>query len=120
MRSLHAFAGGVHPLGNKNTDVLPSIHLHGFPEVELLMQQHIGPPCTCVVKPGDHVDVGTLVGRADKPMSVPIHSSISGTVKEVHYVVSANGAPVEAVRIESDFKPASEDRVIRRLYSDDP
>ena len=62
MRSLHAFAGGVHPLGNKNTDVLPSIHLHGFPEVELLMQQHIGPPCTCVVKPGDHVDVGTLVG----------------------------------------------------------
>ena len=104
LRSLHAFAGGVHPLGNKNTDVLPSIHLHGFPEVELLMQQHIGPPCTCVVRPGDHVDVGTMVGRADKPMSVPIHSSISGTVKEVHYVVSANGTPVEAVRIESDFK----------------
>ncbi|HOO60862.1 MAG TPA: electron transport complex subunit RsxC [Bacillota bacterium] len=104
MRSLHAFTGGVHPIGNKNTDVLPSIHLHGFKEVELLLKQHIGPPCTCVVKPGDKVYVGTMIGRAEHPMAVPIHSSVSGTVKEIHYVISANGTPVESVRIESDLR----------------
>lgn len=104
MKPVHAFRGGVHPKPNKNTDVLPSIRLNDFPEVEILLQQHIGPPCACVVAPGDYVYVGQLIGKAEHPMAVPIHSSVSGTVKEIHYVVSAIGAPVESVRIESDMK----------------
>lgn len=102
MKSVHVFRGGVHPKQNKNTEVLPSIRLNDFPEVEILLQQHIGPPCACVVAPGDYVFVGQLIGKAVHPMAVPIHSSVSGTVKEIHYVVSATGTPVEAVRIESD------------------
>lgn len=103
MKVVHVFRGGVHPKQNKNTDVLPSIRLNDFPEVEILLQQHIGPPCVCVVAPGDYVYVGQLIGKAEHPMSVPVHSSVSGTVKEIHYVVSATGMPIESVRIESDM-----------------
>jgi len=101
---IQAFSGGVHPKGNKNTHDFPSIRLDDFSSVEILLQQHVGPPCACVVKKGDHVDVGQLLGRADHPMSVPVHASVSGEVKDVSFVISATGAPVEAVIIESDRK----------------
>jgi len=98
------FSGGVHPKGNKNTHDFPSVRLDDFPSVEVLLQQHVGPPCVCVVKKGDHVNVGQLIGRADHPMSVPVHASVSGEVTGVSYVISATGAPVEAVAILSDGK----------------
>lgn len=104
MSLFHAFFSGVHPKSNKNTDVLPSIRLGDFHEIELLLHQHIGPPCTCIVSPGDYVHVGQPVGKPEHPMAVPIHSSVSGTVKEIHYVVAPSGEPVQAVRIESDGK----------------
>lgn len=94
----------MHPKGNKNTRDFPSVRLDDFSSVEILLQQHVGPPCTCVVKKGDHVNVGQLIGQAEHPMSVPVHASVSGTVTDVHYVISATGAPVEAVTIESDGK----------------
>lgn len=99
-----AFRGGVHPRHNKNTDVLPSIRLTDFSEVDIPLHQQIGPPCTCVVSPGDYVRVGQVIARSEHPMAVPIHSSVSGTVKEIHHVVSEIGEPIEAVRIESDGK----------------
>lgn len=100
----HTFSGGVHPKGNKNTHDFPSIRLDDFASVEILLQQHVGPPCVCVVKKGDHVNVGQLIGRADHPMTVPIHSSVSGEVTDVSFVISATGAPVEAVTVVSDGK----------------
>lgn len=96
------FSGGVHPRGNKNTQDFPSVRLDDFDEVEIVLQQHIGPPCVAVVKKGDAVLVGQLIGRADHPMAVPIHSSVSGEVTDVRYVISAAGTPVEAVLIHSD------------------
>ena len=89
---------------NKNTDVLPTIRLNDIPEVEVSLHQQIGPPCQCIVAPGDYVRVGQVIARSDHPMAVPIHSSVSGTVKEIHHVVSAVGEPIEAIRIESDGK----------------
>jgi len=101
---IQAFSGGVHPKGNKNTHDFPSTRLDDFASVEILLQQHVGPPAVCIVKKGDHVNVGQKIGRADHPMSVPVHASVSGEVTCVSYVVSATGAPVEAVTIESDRK----------------
>ena len=42
-------------------------------EIVLPMQQHIGALCQPVVKKGDHVDVGSLVGHA--PLDFPLTSS---------------------------------------------
>ena len=52
-------------------------------EITLPMTQHIGAPCVPCVKKGDHVYVGTKVADSDAYVSVPIHSSVSGTVKEI-------------------------------------
>ena len=100
----HPFSGGVHPKGNKNTHDFPSVRLDDFASVEILLQQHVGPACVCIVKKGDHVNVGQLIGRADHPMSVPVHASVSGQVRDISFVISATGAPVEAVAIDSDRK----------------
>jgi electron transport complex protein RnfC len=46
--------------------------------VYIAMVQQMGAPCEAVVKVGDMVRVGQLIGRAPAFMSAPIHSSVSG------------------------------------------
>lgn len=104
MERYKRFAGGVHPKGNKNTHFNPTVRLDNFKTIRLPMSMHIGPPCTCLVKPGDTVLVGQLIGQAEQPMSVPVHSSASGVVKAVRKEVAATGRSVEVVEIESDLK----------------
>ena len=48
------------------------------------MAQHIGAPCKPLVAKGDSVKVGQIIGDTDAFVSAPIHSSVSGTVKEIH------------------------------------
>ncbi|MEA4887845.1 MAG: electron transport complex subunit RsxC [Clostridiaceae bacterium] len=96
------FSGGVHPRGNKNTHFYPTIRLDQFKTVRLPMSMHVGPPCTCIVGAGDPVLVGQIIGRADAPMAVPIHASVSGVVRSVHKEVASSGRAVEVVEIESD------------------
>ena len=66
--------------------------------VKIPLQQHIGAPAKSVVKKGDKVFVGTLLGEAGGFVSAPVHSSVSGTVKEIS-VLEGSG---ECVVIESD------------------
>ncbi len=66
--------------------------------VKIPLGQHIGAPATAVVKKGDKVYVGTLLGEATGFVSAPVHSSVSGTVKEIS-VLDGSG---ECVVIESD------------------
>ena len=71
-------------------------------KVVLPMQQHIGAPCTPVVKKGDTVMVGTLVGKAEGFVSANIYSGVSGTVAAVDTVHISNGTSVPAVVITPD------------------
>ncbi len=96
------FSGGVHPKGNKNTHFFPTVRLDDFKQIRIPMSMHIGPPCTPVVKAGDTVKVGQMIGEATGPLAVPIHSSVSGTVKSVQRVVASSGNSVEVIDIESD------------------
>lgn len=68
------------------------------------MQQHIGKICTPVVKKGDHVYAGQVVGNSDAYVSAPIHASISGTVSDIKKVRMTGGQLIDAVVIESDGK----------------
>lgn len=104
MFKLGHFSGGVHPKGNKNTHFYPTTRLDNFQSIRIPMSMHIGPPCVCTVKPGDKVMVGQVIGRADAPMAVPIHASVSGEVTSVHKEVASSGLSVEVVVIESDGK----------------
>ncbi len=94
--------GGVSVSHNKNTAEM-KIERMPIPEkVVLSMQQHIGAPCTPLVKVGDIVSVGQKIGDSDKYVSAPIHATISGKVVSVGDIKLANGIITKGVTIESD------------------
>lgn len=72
--------------------------------VSISMSQHIGAPCQPQVKKGDEVKVGQIIGDTDAFVSAPIHSSVSGTVKEISTVRSMMGGQDTVVVIETDGK----------------
>lgn len=65
-----------------------------FSRVELRMSQHIGMPALPIVKVGDVVKTGDLVGEIIKGgMGAPVHASIDGVVRQVSnefIVIEAN------------------------------
>ncbi len=95
--------GKTHVPHYKNTADMPAVRMTKLPETVLLpMAQHIGAPASPILKPGDRVYVGTLVGEAGGAVSANIHSSVSGTVKKIESYLSSQGRTCPAVRIESD------------------
>ena len=94
--------GGVSVSHNKNTAEKPVERMPVPEKVVLSMQQHIGVPCTPLVKVGDTVAVGQKIGDSDKYVSAPIHASVSGTVTAVGDIKLANGIITKGVTIESD------------------
>ena len=72
-------------------------------EVRIPLLQHIGAPAEPCVKKGDTVFVGTLIAEASAFVSAPVHSSVSGTVKDIAET-EVNGLPVKCIVIESDGK----------------
>lgn len=94
--------GGVKVDHHKNTAELEVVRIPTPEQVVIPMQMHIGAPCEPVVKVGDQVSVGQLIGDTDKFVSAPIHATVSGTVKAVGEVKMPNGILSKAVTIESD------------------
>lgn len=93
---------GVHVKHNKNTADMPPVRINTPTVVTIPMSMHIGAPAIPVVKAGESVKVGQLIGEAGGFVSAPVYSSVSGTVKKIDEVVFINGAHVSAVVIESD------------------
>ena len=86
------FRGGIHPDDGKAMSKDKPIR-EVLPKGELVypLSQHIGAPCKPLVKKGDQVKVGQLIGDTDAFVSAPIHSSVSGTVKEISTIRSVTG-----------------------------
>ncbi len=89
---------------DKPTAGMQSVQLPLPEKVRILMSQHIGAPAKPVVKKGDAVCVGTLVGEAGGFVSANIHSSVSGTVVAVEPWKLANGRICDSIVIETDGK----------------
>ena len=54
-------------------------------EVKIMLSQHVGAPCQPVVKEGDSVTEGQLIGQVpENALGAPVHASISGQVSEVN------------------------------------
>ena len=94
--------GGVKVPHHKHTAECPVVRMPPPAQVVRPRLQHIGAPCTPLVKPGDTVKVGQLIADSDAPMSVPIHASVSGTVAGIGEVTLPNGRRCAAVEITSD------------------
>lgn len=86
----------------KNTADLAPVAMPSPWSVTLPMNMHIGNPANPVVKVGDEVCVGTLIGEPAGYISAPVHSSVSGLVTNVAPMWTSGGSQVMAVTIKSD------------------
>jgi len=107
MLKFNSFHGGIHPPGSKIT-ASKAIEKAKLPaNVIILLHQHVGAPCKPLVKEGDEVKAGQKIGDSDSFVSAPVHSSISGVVKEISTQQSPTGREVQGIIIESDGRDES-------------
>ena len=88
----------------KNTADTVPIHIPVPKTVTIPMSMHIGKPAEILVKRGDNVKVGQLIGKADGNISAHIHSSVSGTVQKIDQMIASNGAKITCAVIDTDGK----------------
>ena len=75
--------GGIHPADSKISKDC-RIELLPLPsKVFISMAQHLGSPAVPVVKAGDKVKAGQVIGEPAGFISAYVHSSVSGIVKSV-------------------------------------
>jgi len=73
--------GGVHPPEAKELSAGLPIETMPLPaELELILGQHIGAPCTPTVARKDEVAEGQVIGTVTKGLGVPLHAPAAGTV----------------------------------------
>ncbi|MDH6356156.1 electron transport complex subunit RsxC [Parabacteroides sp. PF5-9] len=96
--------GGIHPADNK-LSAGKKIKIQPLSkQVIIPLGQHIGAPAQAVVKKGDEVKVGTLIGKASGFVSANIHSSVSGKVNKIDQTLDASGyrRPAIFIDVEGD------------------
>ena len=102
LKAVKQVKGGVHVDHHKDTKDMATVRITPPERVILPMLQHIGAPCSPIVKVGDHVDVGQKIADSEQYVSAPIHASVSGKVTAVSEVKVANGRMLPAITIEND------------------
>lgn len=97
------FKGGIHPDDGKSLSKDKPIR-NVLPKGELvyLLSQHIGAPAVPIVKKGDRVLAGQKIAEAGGFVSVPIHASVSGTVKGIEPRLTTTGTMCSAIIVEND------------------
>ena len=94
--------GGVNVPHFKETAENESVKMPPPGVVTLPMQQHLGAPCLPVVKVGDNVAVGQVIGDTGSFVSAPVHATVSGKVKAILPHLLSNGDTIDAIHIEND------------------
>lgn len=85
MKQLLTFAkGGVHPPEFKAQTAGLAIEIMPVPkELELILGQHIGAPCVPTVCKRDEITEGRMIGEVTKGLGVPLHSPVTGKIKNI-------------------------------------
>ena len=78
---LSSFKGGITP--DEHKDLTSNLHTQSLPqpsELVIPLRQHSGSAAEVLVKPGDHVLVGTALTKPESKMQVPVHAPLAGTI----------------------------------------
>jgi len=102
MFSRSFFRGGAEVPHRKTTADRQTVVMPPPAKVQIPLLQHIGVINEPKVQKGDLVKVGQILGDSDKAMSAPVHSSVSGTVTAVDFMLWAGGVQVLTVEIQTD------------------
>ncbi len=109
-----SFKGGIHPPhAKKSTEKKPVVKAVEPSVVMIPLHQHIGAPCEAIVEVGEEVKVGQKIGKTTSFVSAPIHSSVSGKVKEIA-IKEILGGKTTCVVIESDGLNTISDEVVSK------
>jgi len=102
VKSSFKFKGGVHPDYNKDLARDKAIETMSCPaELVISMSQHLGAPAKCLVKPGDYVERGQLIGEKNGFISVCVRASAAGLVKAIEKRPGPAGGLADAVVIDT-------------------
>ena len=83
-KSRISFPGGTHPADKKDRSSGKEIQQGPeVKEVAVMLCQHIGAICQPLVRKGNSVEAGQKIGDCDAFVSAPVHSPITGKVKDV-------------------------------------
>ncbi len=94
---------GVHVCDMKHLTRDNPIEIMTPPEmVSICLAQHIGKPSECLVKQGDYVLQGQLIGKANGFVSANIYSSVSGEVLGLEKRPNILGVMQDCVLIKND------------------
>ncbi len=94
--------GGIHPKENKMAAGKKIVQAELPKQVAIPLAHYIGSPSEAVVKRGDLVKVGQLIGKASGFISANVHSSVSGKVSKIDVQLDASGYKRPAVFIDVD------------------
>ena len=107
MSETKTFRHGIHPPEHKELTAGRAIERIKFPKrVVLPLSQHIGAPSRPLVKAGDKVFRGQVIAEPGGFVSVPLHSSVTGTVAGIRKHHHPNGSLAECIVIDVDHTSA--------------
>ncbi|MEA1971751.1 MAG: electron transport complex subunit RsxC [Candidatus Cloacimonadota bacterium] len=100
---LKTFHGGVHPPDNKSYSKSSKIIKAKLPKkVVIHLNQHIGAPAKATVKLKDEVKTGQIIAKTGGFVSIPMHSSITGTVTKIAEFPHPTGSLQMGIEITGD------------------
>ncbi|UCF58149.1 MAG: RnfABCDGE type electron transport complex subunit C, partial [Deltaproteobacteria bacterium] len=95
--------GGIHPPEFK--ELTEHLAIETFPtpeEVDILLIQHFGAPCKPLVKKKDEVSEGDLIGEVESGLGANIHSSVTGTIRNIGSSANAVSVSSPSITIKTD------------------
>ena len=123
MTSLLTFPrGGVHPPAAKELTAHLAIELMPVAdELEIILGQHIGAPCTPTVAAKDEVREGDIIGEVTKGLGVPLHAPVAGTIKGLSQSAHPMrvSAPSIILQTNHDVPPSGYSRCDWQQFSKD-
>jgi len=97
------FAHGVHPPEQKELTSDVAVEILPSPEKVILpLLQHIGGPCTPIVKPKQSVVFGEMIGKGEAFVSASLHAPLAGIVQKMEVTTLANGRHMQAIVIRGE------------------
>jgi electron transport complex protein RnfC len=102
--------GGVHPPELKALTEKLAVETMPLPaELELILGQHIGAPCSPIVKKREEVVEGALVAEVKRGLGVPLHAPATGSIKTLS--TSAHpirvSAPSITIKVDPEAQPTT-------------
>ncbi len=96
--------GGIHPKENKFSAGKKIIEMTLPQQVVIPLAHYIGAPSEAIVKKGDLVKAGQLIGKANGFISAHVHASVSGKVNKIDVQLDASGykRPSVFIDVEGD------------------